>query len=133
MAEKVTEREKQDIKPINDAELTRSGRTYQPDVDIYEQNEDIFILAEMPGVSEKSVDINLERNVLTINGTMKEESPEGYELAYSNFEPGNYLRSFRLSDEIDRDRIEATVNNGVLKLKLPKSQPEQRKIVVKSA
>ncbi|MBF0275163.1 MAG: Hsp20/alpha crystallin family protein [Nitrospinae bacterium] len=133
MAEKVKKAEKHDHKNNDNVEMTRSGKTYQPDVDIYEQGEDIYILAEMAGITEKSVDISLERNVLTINGTLKDKAPEGYDLVYSNYEPGNYYRTFRIPDEINRDKIEATVNNGVLKLKLPKAEPDLRKITVKAS
>ena len=88
----------------------------------------------MPGVDEKSIDITLEKSVLTLLGRVEQETHEGYCAAYVEYEAGDYERAFTLSDEIDRDRIEASVKNGVLRLTLPKAEPVKlRKINVKSA
>jgi HSP20 family molecular chaperone IbpA len=87
----------------------------------------------MPGVDESSVDITLEKNVLTIEGRVEWERPEGYELAYAEYGVGDYHRTFALSNEVDQSRIEATVRNGVLRLVLPKSEvAKTRKIAVRA-
>ena len=76
----------------------------------------------------------LEKNILTINGYVESEAPQNYSLAYAEYEVGDYERSFTLSNQINQDKIEATVRNGVLRLRLPKAGPAKaRKIVVKSA
>jgi HSP20 family molecular chaperone IbpA len=128
------EAEKQEVETVDGAERTRARRAYVPRVDIYETDEAIVLLTDMPGVEENSIDITLEKNVLTINGYVEVDTPDNYSLAYAEYESGDYERSFNLSDEIDREKIEATVKNGVLRLHLPKAGPAKtRKITVKGS
>lgn len=127
------EAEKQEVTTVDGAERTRARRAYVPRVDIYETDEAIIVLGDMPGVDEKSVDITLEKNVLTINGYVEPVQPDNYSLAYAEYEAGDFQRSFTLSNEIDQDKIEATVKNGVLRLYLPKAGPAKtRKITIKA-
>ncbi len=115
-------------------ERTRPRKVYAPAVDILEKKEEIVVTADMPGVDERSVDITLEKNVLTINGRVEPEVPQGYRLALSEYGIGDYQRAFTISEEIDRDRIEASVRNGVLRLVLPKAAAAKtRKIAVSAA
>lgn len=126
--------EKQEITAVDGAERTRARKAYAPRVDIYETHDDIVVLADMPGVDENSVDITLEKSILTINGYVEPTQPENYNLVYAEYEVGDYQRSFTLSNEIDQENIEATVKNGVLHLRLPKAGPAKtRKITVKAA
>ncbi|GBD96867.1 MAG TPA: Hsp20/alpha crystallin family protein [Nitrospirae bacterium] len=108
-------------------ERTRETRVYAPAVDIIEKNNDIVILADMPGVDENSVDITLEKDLLTIYGKVEPEIPENHRLVVSEYEIGDYQRTFTLSDEIDREHIRATVKDGVLKLVLPKAERAKTK------
>ncbi|GAB4577964.1 MAG: Hsp20/alpha crystallin family protein [Anaerolineales bacterium] len=128
---KTLETEKQEVIPDN-GERTRARRAFVPRTDIYETNHAIFVVADMPGVSENSVDITLEKNVLTIQGLVEPVYPEGYSVAYAEYEDGDFQRKFTLTDQIDQDNIEATLREGVLRLKLPKIVPTQRKISVKA-
>ncbi len=134
MAEKTLEVEKQEVTaPEETAERTREGRVFIPRSDIYELDDQIVIVADLPGVDEKSVDITLEKNILTINALVDPLVPQGYTLAYSEYETGDYQRSFRLSNEIDRENIQASLKDGVLRLYLPKAKEAQlRKISVKA-
>jgi HSP20 family protein len=117
----------------NGAERTGTRRVFVPRVDIFETEADIKLLADMPGVSSDSVDITLEKNILTIRGQIDFERPEGYDLAYAEYAVGDYERTFALSDEVDREKIEATVKHGVLRLLLPKAESaKMRKIAVKA-
>lgn len=126
--------QKREADTIQSSERTRSGKIFTPPVDIYETSDDIVVLADMPGVDEKSIDITLEQNVLTIEGRLDEVSPQGFNLGYWEYEIGDYQRSFTLNDTIDRDKIEANYKNGVLKLRLPKVEPAKpRKINVKTS
>jgi len=128
------EAEKQEVESVEGAERTRARRAYVPRVDIYETDDAIVLLTDMPGVDENSIDITLEKNVLTINGYVETDAPDNYSLAYAEYESGDYERSFNLSNEIDREKIEATVKNGVLRLHLPKAGPAKtRKITVKGS
>ena len=127
----VRETEKREVAPSG-AERTRDRLTFVPRVDIYENGDEIVVVADMPGVDEKSLDVTLEHNVLTINGCVEPMNPEKRNLAYAEYRVGDYERSFSLSDQIDRDKIEATVRNGVLRLHLPKiTAARTRKIAVR--
>lgn len=125
--------EKQEAEVTTGAERIRAARVYLPQVDIYTEEDGIVILADMPGVSDNDLDITLEKNVLTISGLVSPAGPEGYELAHSEYGVGDFQRSFTLSQEIDQSRIEAHLNDGVLRLMLPKApEAKARKISVKT-
>ena len=114
-------------------EYTRSRKIYTPSVDIIERKEDIVLIADMPGVDEKSVDITLEKNELTIYGRVEPDIPETYTLYVSEYGIGDYQRVFTPSEEVDREKIQASVKNGVLKVILPKAEAlKTRKIAVKA-
>ena len=124
---------KQEVVTEDGVERTRSQRVYIPRTGIYEVDDAILLVANLPGVDESSVDITLEKNLLTIKGYVEAYAPEGYSLAYAEYEIGDYERSFTLSDEIDREHIEAEVRDGVLRLRLPKAEPVMaKKIAVKA-
>lgn len=126
--------QKQEARDLEGAERTRTRRVYIPRVDIYETGDAVVLLADMPGVNEDDVDITLEKNVLTITGYVGARERDDYSLAYSEYSEGDYERTFALSDEVDRNNIEAVMKNGVLKLTLPKAEEmKARKIAVRSA
>ena len=128
--EQTMEIEKQEESPSEDMERTRSRRAFIPRADIYETENEIIVLADVPGADENNVD----KNVLTIIASVDPVRSEDYDITYAEYEEGDYQRSFRLSDEIDRDKIEASVSDGVLRLRLPKSQEAAaRKITVTSS
>lgn len=130
-ATKDVQKKKEEVK--EGAERTRSKKLYTPPVDIIEGGDGLFLIADMPGVDEKSVDITLEKNILTIYGAVDPEIPENRRLVSAEYGIGDYQRSFTLSDEIDREKIEATVRNGVLRLTLPRAEAAKtRKIPVKA-
>jgi HSP20 family molecular chaperone IbpA len=123
---------KREAQTPTEVERTKNRKVYITDVDIYERGDDTTILlADMPGVDEKSVNINLEKNVLTITGCVKPEISNSYKLVYAEYDTGDYQRAFTLSNEIDIDKIGATMKNGVLRLVLPKAEAAKpRKIEV---
>ena len=127
----VQETEKQEIDET-EAERTRAGACFVPRVDIYETEDGITVVADMPGVDEESIDITLEQNVLTINGYIEPRRPEDYSLAYAEYRVGDYERRFTVYDQVDKEKIEATVRDGVLRLELPKAEPSTKKISVKA-
>ncbi len=101
-------------------EQTRAGRTYLSRVDIVETEDGLLLWADLPGVDEASLDVRVEDAILTIAGTV---SPAGYEdlsPLYTEYNVGNFFRQFRLSEQVDQDRIEGRVNQGTLELSLPK-------------
>jgi HSP20 family protein len=107
---------------------------FLPPADIYETKDNIVVLAEMPGVSSEGVDISLERRVLTIRGRSVANEHGGYQRVYNEYADGDYERVFTLSENIDRDRIEATLKDGILQLVLPKAEAAKaRKIELKAS
>ena len=133
MAEAKKDIEKKEASNPQQAERTRQSRVYTPDVDIVEKKDKIVLVADMPGVDEQSIDLTLEKNVLTIYGRVDVEIPENHKLLLSEYGIGDFQRAFTLSDEVDKERIQATVNNGVLKITLPKAESAKtKKIQVKA-
>jgi HSP20 family protein len=131
MAEKTKNIQKKEVENNEHIERTRSAKIYVPDVDIAERKDDIVLTADMPGVDESGIDITLEKNILTIYGKVNAEMPENLRIIHAEYGIGDYQRSFTLSGEINRDKIKATLKNGLLKLLLPKAEPiKAKKIAV---
>ena len=131
--DKSLEVQEQEVITTGDLERTRDLQCFIPKTDIYETEEEIVVVADIPGADEKSVDITLEKNVLTIIAYVDPKIPEGYTLTYEEFSSGDYQRSFRLSSEVDRNKIEASVSNGELYLHLQKAvAAKTKKIPVKA-
>jgi HSP20 family protein len=105
---------------IQGEEQTRPGRTYVPDVDICETADSLWLWADMPGVDEKSVEVNLAEGVLSIEGAVSLAEYENLAPVYTEYNIGNYLRRFTVSEDIDVDGIKARMTDGVLELELPK-------------
>ncbi len=133
MATATQELQKKEATSPEGVEYTSSRKVFTPAVDIIEQKDRTILIADMPGTDEKSVDITLEKNVLTIYGKVEPLVPEKHGLVFSEYGIGDYHRAFTLSNEVDRNRIEATVKNGILKLVLPKAEAAKaRKIAVRA-
>ncbi|MEN4042909.1 MAG: Hsp20/alpha crystallin family protein [Anaerolineaceae bacterium] len=129
--EGMLEPQKDEATKLEATERTRDRQVYIPRADIYETDDAMIVLADVPGVDEKSVDITIDKNVLTINAFVEEEQPENYRCTYAEYGVGDYERRFILSNQVDRDGIEASVKDGVLRLRLPKSkEAKARKISV---
>src|SRR5258706_15013146 len=120
-----------DKQEVTREELTRPGRAYQPDVDIYETEDGLWLWADIPGVDEKSIDVQLADGVLTIQGNVSLDDYRDLAPVYTEYNVGNYLRRFAISSDVDVDNIEARVHDGVLELKLPKAEKAKpRRIAV---
>jgi len=106
-----------------------------PSVDVTETDKQIEITAELPGLEEKDVQVNLADNVLTIRGEKKEEKEEKdktYRLVERSY--GSFVRSLELPEGVDANAIKASIDKGVLKVTVPKPAPAQvKKIDVKAA
>ena len=103
-------------------ESTIPARTFLPTTDIFETEQALTILMEMPGVDKSKVDVNVEDGVLTIQGQIDFTKYEGMQPVYTEYNIGNYRRGFSLSNKIDQGRIRAEMADGVLKLVLPKAE-----------
>lgn len=130
MTQETRELERAGSQSLTDQRRDREA-VFVPGADILETNDSLIVIADMPGVDEKSVDIQVDHNVLTIAGRVGPENFEGFQLGYQEFETGSFERQFTLSDEVDVDRIEASVKDGVLQVRLPKVESARpRKIPV---
>ena len=105
-----------------EAERTRNQDVFVPQVDIRESETAITLFVDMPGVADDGVDITIEKNVLTIKGSVPKDEVCGHSLAYSEYAVGDYERTFTVSNEIYREGVEAVLKNGVLQLVLPKAK-----------
>ena len=130
---KSTDLQKRSETPLErTVEPASEERQFIAPTDIRETNDNIVLTADMPGVKPDGVNVTLENDVLTVIGMVADEHRPSAGAAYVEYEVGNYRRSFSLSDKIDRNRIEARMNNGVLTLTLPKTLPSQKQIEVKA-
>lgn len=113
------------------AQTPENEPVYVPRVDIRENADHFTVVADMPGVDEKSVEATVQNRVLTIEGWSRPEKPEGSEALGQEFGCGRYRRDFTLPDSVDADRIQARVKNGVLAVSIPKKdEVKARKIQV---
>ncbi len=109
-------------------------RAIVPPVDIYETEEGIILVADMPGVSKDLLDLKVEDNVLYLQGIIEEVPGEEVSPEYVEVRSREYFRAFTLGPEFDQDRIEASLENGVLRLFIPKHETEKpKKIEIKVA
>lgn len=131
MTEKTMELETTEQETELDRPVNRVRKMLKPRIDLLEADDTIILVADMPGVNEQDINIVLEKDRLTISGPMVDRAPEGYHVVYSEFCHGEYQRSFILSNDIDRENIEASLENGVLRLTLPKAEKAKaRKIAL---
>ena len=122
-------RDKREVK--SDAEQTIPGRVFSPNVDIFEDDQALTIVADMPGVPSENVAIDLRNDVLSLSGVPSVSVPEKEEYVLQEYDTGQYFRQFTLSEVIDQEHIEAKLNNGVLRVTLPKVGPAKpRKIEI---
>lgn len=98
---------------------------YLPDVDVYEESGRIRLVADVPGLDDKSVNVTVHKNVLTIAGRPETTPPAGYTVIGQEHETGSYRRDFTLPDNLDAEKITARVRNGVLEVMLPKREQAQ--------
>lgn len=104
---------------------------FMPPIDIYDSDEGLVLLADLPGVTIESLEIQVQDHRLTLFGRVNPSVPPEARLLHQEFEWGDFLRSFILSDEVDHDRITAKLNHGVLEVVLPRAtKSEPRRIQV---
>ena len=112
-------------------ERTVPGRFYVPHTDVYETEEALTVVMEMPGVGREDVGVELKDDVLRVEGRIDFSKYGGMEPVYTEYNVGHYARSFSLSDKVARERIDAQFEDGVLTLTLPKTEEARpRRIAV---
>ena len=103
-------------------ESTIPLRSFLPVADIFETDQALKVVVEMPGVAKENVDVGVENDVLTITGRIELSKYEGLQPVYTEYNIGNYSRSFQISSKIDQDGIKAELKEGVMTVVLPKSE-----------
>lgn len=112
-------------------EATAAVNSYMPTTDIYETEDSLILVMEMPGVDKESLSVNIENDQLQLEGKIELANYEGLEPVYTEYSIGHYKRTFTLSNRIDQDKISATFSDGLLTLNLPKAQElKPRKISI---
>lgn len=115
------------------AEQTKPGPVFTPAVDIFETEKEITLLADLPGVKSNDLNVDLRYNVLTLTADVTPWERSEEENLLIEYEIGRYFRQFTLSEVIDQEKIDAQLNDGVLRLSLPKvEKATPRKISVKA-
>lgn len=114
----LTAPEKTEVTPQT-GEFTRAGVYFSPAVDIYATDKELVLLADMPGVGQEGVEIELRDNMLSIIGRIP-EVPQKLQPLLTEYRFGNYFRTFHISELVDQSKITASIADGVLKVVLPK-------------
>jgi HSP20 family molecular chaperone IbpA len=108
-------------------------RNIRPDVDIFEDKEGITLKADLPGVTREGLDIQVDNETLSIDAKVETQMPEVMQALYADLRATRYQRSFSLSSELDGDKAEASLMDGVLSLRIPKREQYQpRKIEIRN-
>ena len=114
-------------------EATRPTRAFMPNADIFETEDALTVVLEMPGVDRDNINISVENGVLTVEGTINFGKYEGLQPVYSEYNIGPFRRSLRISSRIDQDNINAQMSDGVITLVLPKvEEAKPRRIEVRT-
>ncbi|RPJ79793.1 MAG: Hsp20/alpha crystallin family protein [Deltaproteobacteria bacterium] len=125
---------KEKLEVANPAEQIKPGPVFSPDVDIFENDQEIVLLADMPGVKADHLNIDLRENTLSIVGEISPTENAEEQDIIIEYEVGQFVRQFTLSEVIDQEKIDAKLTDGVLRLTLPKvKKAAPRKISVKAA
>jgi HSP20 family protein len=116
------------------AQTRNHGPIFTPPADIIERGDTIVMLLDVPGAGPESLDVTLDKRVLTISARVTSSVPEGYAPAYIEFRNGAYERRFVFSEEMDGENIDAMLMDGVLRLTMRKAADAgAKKITVKTA
>ena len=106
-------------------ETRDESRTLTPPVDIFDVEDGLAVIVDMPGVGKDDLDVRVENDVLTLSG--KPKSALSQPPIYTEFQLANFYRQFQLSDRVDQDKIRAEAKNGVLTLHLPRAEKAKPK------
>ena len=108
-------------------------RAVLPRVDVFEDESGITLLVDLPGVPRDQLELKVEGDTLWVEGTVQPQTPEGLEAIYAEVRVPRFRRSFSLSRELDAQRIDANLKDGVLTLRIPKAEHAQpRRITVQA-
>ena len=133
MSEKPEVSKSGDGSPSSQQQAARNGACLMPPVDVVEDESGITLFADIPGVSKDKLTLQVESDMLTIEGEVGIPTPEGLEPSYAEVSLPRYRRMFTLSKELDPGKVTAELKEGVLKLRIPKAEhAKPRRIEVKA-
>jgi HSP20 family protein len=130
MAQELPVQQKQEVEKKQ--ESTVPTRAFLPITDIFETDHALTVVLEMPGVSKDNVEIGVENDVLTIAGQIDYSGYEGLQPLYTEYNIGNYSRSFQIPSKIEQDGIKAELKDGVMTLVLPKAEKAKPRMIAVS-
>jgi HSP20 family protein len=104
-------------------------RVFVPTADIYETQDALTVILEMPGVEKSNVSVRVEEGLLQVEGRLDLNKYQGLQPLHTEYNVGHYARSFQLSSKIDQTKIAAALNDGVLSLTLPKIQEAKPRLI----
>jgi HSP20 family protein len=132
MTTEIEKREKQEIGTTAAERMNYSGSAFSPDVDIYSTDEEVVFAVDLPGVAKGDVTIEVdETNTLIIKGKNSHKEPDNTMLR--QYHVGDYYRAFQLSDDYDKEKITAKLENGLLEVKVvKKEEAKPKKIEIKA-
>ncbi len=129
MSPELSVQEKQEL--VDREERTVPARYYVPAADIYETETALSVILEMPGVKKENVTVDLERNVLRVEGRIEFANYEDADAVYTEYNIGHFSRSFSIGNAVDPNRIEASASDGILTLTLhKKTEVQPRRIQI---
>jgi HSP20 family protein len=115
-------------------EATTATRAFMPNADVFETEDDLTVVLEMPGVDRENINITVENGLLTVEGRINFGKYDGLQPLYSEYNVGPYRRSFRLSSRVNQEKISAEMRDGVITLVLPKAEESKpRRIEVRTS
>jgi HSP20 family molecular chaperone IbpA len=130
MSNELTSKERGDLATV---ERTQGSMTYSPRIDIWEDEDELVLYADLPGVAPEDLDIQFENRELRIHGHVAPRH-EKINFLYGEYGIGDFFRTFTIGETIDADRISAELKDGVLSLHLPKTEAvKPRRIEVQSS
>jgi HSP20 family protein len=113
----------------NREETTIPARVFVPTADIYETQDALTVILEMPGVEKSNVNVRVEEGLLHVEGRLDLNKYQGLQPVHTEYNVGHYARSFQLSSKIDQTKIAAALNDGVLSLTLPKIEEAKPRVI----
>ncbi len=128
MAEKTIPNTKNNETQMVKREITREPDSFvTPLTDIYEEENGLKLVADLPGVDKEGLKLSVDKNILTIEGHITPDLDTGFLMR--EYEPSNYFRQFELAESVDQENINAELNNGVLKVFLPFAKETQPRMI----
>jgi len=132
MSNELEKREKKEVASATAEQMTGTSQSYLPDTDIYETENELVFLLDLPGVGKGNAKIEVnENNILVVRAQNTHKNSEN--LSLRQFPVGDYFRAFSLGDDLDKDKVSANLENGLLEIRIPKKEEAKPKRIAINA